>query len=380
MKQLNYSLLTLLLFLSCTAQQAVVEQELSIEVRLQQALDSIYAVHKDAVGLMLHVEAPDKHLSWSVAAGSGEKNSSEALDPKRPALIASNTKTYVSAAILKLVEAGNLTIDEPISGLISEQSERALIKDGYDTQAIQIKHLLSHTSGIIDYTTFDEFFNTTVERAPYRWTRDEQIALAMRLGEPLGGAGEQFSYSDTNYLLLTEVIEKKTGKPFFTAMRSLLDYEAMGLDETWFETLEDRPVDILPLVHQYVGAMGLDSYAIDVSFDLYGGGGIAATTEDLAQFAQALFAGEMFDNKEIRDLIFTEMPIVKAESQGYHFGLSRNDDIHGHIGYGHGGFWGTVVMYIPDMNTSIAVFVLERDKNALRGDILETVVRVLEEG
>ena len=68
-----------------------------------------------------------------------------------------------------------------------------------------------------------------------------------------------FKYSDTNYLLLSEIIESTTGEEFYTVMRRLLKYEELGLDETWFESLEDRPDSILPLVHQYVGAMDVNS-------------------------------------------------------------------------------------------------------------------------
>jgi CubicO group peptidase (beta-lactamase class C family) len=45
--------------------------------------------------------------------------------------------------------------------------------------------------------------------------------------------------------------------------------------------------------------------------------------------------------------------------------------------YGHGGFWGTVGQHVPELNASIAVFVLERDKREIRKDVLDAVGGVL---
>ena len=60
----------------------------------------------------------------------------------------------------------------------------------------------------------------------------------------------------------------------------------------------------------------------------------------------------------------------------YHLGLSE-DEYNGIKGFGHGGFWGTVVMYFPKLKTSIAVFVLEKDKEFLTREILEKMVKLM---
>jgi D-alanyl-D-alanine carboxypeptidase len=78
----------------------------TFQQRAQAVLDSVYRTDTTMVGLMLHVEAPDRSISWSGASGRSAKGG-EALHPEAPFLIASNIKTYVSATILRLVEEGN---------------------------------------------------------------------------------------------------------------------------------------------------------------------------------------------------------------------------------------------------------------------------------
>lgn len=370
--------LLLLFIASCSPTSHVTTEQKSEKSPFQVILDSIYAEHPQSLGIMLHVESPSKGISWSGAAGRGMKGDRSPLDPGRPALIASNTKTYVSAAILRLTEKGVISLSRPIQGLISDRSMGQLKKDGYDPARICIAHLLSHTSGISDYTGFDTFFDLTKEKAPYRWTRDEQIALAMREGEPLGVPGEVFSYADTNYLLLTEILESQTGQSFPQAIRGVLEFEKHGLNSTWFESLEERPDGTMERVHQYSGSMDLHSHDIDVSFDLYGGGGLAATTEDLARFSQILFHGGFFEASETLELIYTKVKTGDPEPSGYYMGISEME-VNGYKAYGHGGFWGTAVNYLPQLDASVSVFILERDERKLRLDVLESVVAHLSE-
>ena len=75
-----------------------------LEAKLQSALDAVYKTHPEAVGMLVHVEAPEKNISWSGAAGYANKETKATLSPDQPALIASSIKTYVAATMLRLVE------------------------------------------------------------------------------------------------------------------------------------------------------------------------------------------------------------------------------------------------------------------------------------
>jgi len=277
------------------------------------------------------------------------------LDYQQPILIASNTKPYVAAAILRLVEEGKLTIDQPIKNLLSRNTRTLFEKKGYDLHHITVKHLLSHTSGIQDYV--DEAYFQFVNLHPnYKWKKEEQVRRSLEIGDP-HPAGQKFSYGDINYLLLTEIIEQKMRKPFYTAMRGLLKYKELELTKTWFIDLEKYPENTMPLAHQYAKKYNWDSYDIDPSWDLYGGGGIAMTARETALFFQYLFSGKIIHDKKLLEAMHSYVlsPDQCRYCLGiYHFEMGFN-------AYYHGGWWGTDVIYSPESNATITVFTLQKD-------------------
>ena len=208
----------------------------------------------------------------------------------------------------------------------------------------------------------------------HRWSRDEQIQLATQFGDPHGQPGWGFAYADVNYLLATEIIEQQTGLPFYTAMRELLKYDELGLHKTWFYTLEAVPSGAEALAHQYWTSEGIDNHKVDPSFDLFGGGGIAATARDMTTFTQALFTGKVFDHRETLELMKRKMPMDQGENPHYYLGLSEST-LAKHTAIGHGGFWVTSSMYFPELETSIGVAIMDRDAKALRKDVFEMTVK-----
>jgi D-alanyl-D-alanine carboxypeptidase len=162
------------------------------------------------------------------------------------------------------------------------------------------------------------------------------------------------------------------------AMRELLYYKSLELNHTWVPTLEEKPVQTNTLVHQYWEAYEWDSYDIDVSVDLYGGGGIACTTSDLANFIDHLFNYEILQDSTVFNLIFTEIPTNDPEPNNYYFGISAYE-YQGLKAYGHSGFWGTIVLHFPDIETSIAVFILVSDKSGLNQEIINRTISILTE-
>jgi D-alanyl-D-alanine carboxypeptidase len=364
-----------LLFLTASLFLSACISTPSLESQFQSFIDSVYTANPASVGIMVHVEAPKHGISWSGASGHPGKDTLEALEADQPALIASNIKTYVSAAILKLVEEKKLSIELPIKDLLTEKTRTLFENGGYDLEAIRIKHLLSHTSGIQNYANMD-YIDFIDKNKAYRWTRDEQLERTVTTGPPLGPPAKLFNYSDANYLLLTEIIENITNKPFYNAMRELLKYNKLGFDHTWFPTLEEKPAGTKPLVHQYWGVSNWDSYDIDASIDLYGGGGIACPPKDLASFVYKLFNAEIISDTTILNLIFTEIKTDVPPLSPYYLGL-WSYGYQGIKGYGHSGFWGTIAIYFPDLEVSVAVFILEKDKSDLRNDIIERYLELL---
>jgi len=340
---------------------------------IKRLVDSTFNNNQDAFGLLIHVESFNKNISYTANAGFIDKTKKESLSKKNPVLIASNTKTYVAAAIMKLIEQNLLNLNQSIDSLITNESKNLLTGRGYKLDSISVRNLLSHTSGIKDYVD-SSYFAFLIQNPKYSWTRNEQIKLTAKKGKPSAKPGIEFSYGDINYLLLTEIIEKLTGKPFYQSIRELLTYDSLGLNSTWFAQLETPNSKVMQLAHQYWDKRKMDSYDYNPSWDLYGGGGIASTMEDMAKFYQNLFEGKII--KDSLTLSKMYQFVLPKEKSNYCLGL-RKIDFHGYIGYYHGGFWGTDVMYLPELKITIAATTNNKDKRDLNADLSYEIIKLM---
>lgn len=96
----------------------------------QKIIDSVYEKNPEMIGVLVHIESPK--ISWSYAKGFDGKNSKQNLNVRQPVLIASTTKTFMAATILRLAEKGKLNINQNIKNLITETSRMQLTKAGYN--------------------------------------------------------------------------------------------------------------------------------------------------------------------------------------------------------------------------------------------------------
>lgn len=359
---------TLLLLLFSNPSQSQTFQE-----NVQHFVDSVYAADPTATGFLIHIEAPDQQLSWSYATGRSNRNTPQKLLPNQPLLIASNTKPYVAATIMRLVEKGSINLDQPLEKLLTPRTEKLLSTAGYQLQRITVKHLLSHTSGIRDYVDAD-YFRFISSHKKYEWTRDEQIARAAKSGKPLAEAGDTFRYADVNYLLLTEIIERQTKTTFYDAMRTLLNYKELHLNETWFAKLEPIPVKTYPRAHQYWDEFKWDAYELDPSWDLFGGGGMISTVKEMALFFRYLFEEKVVKSRSVLELMTRDVP--PDLQTNYCLGI-RKIKVDGLTAYNHGGGLGTDVIYVPELNTTISVATLEAGHRPVALKIRDEMVRQL---
>ncbi|MFS4469904.1 serine hydrolase domain-containing protein [Chryseobacterium sp. T20] len=344
-----------------------------IQQKIKDIVDSTYAADPKAVGFALYVEAPDQNLSFSYAVGYSERETKQKLTADQPILIASTTKPYVAATILRLAEKGRLDINQPLKKYLTSKSDQVLSTAGYNTNSITLKHLLSHTSGIRDYVD-EGYFKFIGEHPQHAWTREEQIIRAAGLGKPLSNPGEGFHYADINFVLLTEVIENVTHQPYYKTMRKLLGYKKQGLKVTRFAKFENALENTAPQTHQYWDQFGWDTYNLDTSWDLYGGGGIVTNVKEMAIFFQQLFGGKIIKNKNVLAQMTTDVP--PNLEINYCLGI-RKVKYAGFLAYNHGGGLGTDAVYIPQLNASIAVVALEAGHRPVAVEISKKIAGLL---
>jgi len=351
MKNMYYlcHLLLFLLVFSCkTSKNSTV---VSLEKDLQHLLDT--SVNDKNIGILLHVESPNQGISWSGASGYADVSNKTKLINNQCFRIASVTKTFVACSILRLWEDNKLSLDDPVSKYISKTHFDILKKGNYDADKITINHLLTHSSGLFDHTNAKQYFEKIQADPSHVWTRTEQLEALINWGKPVGSLGEKFSYSDTGYILLGEIIERITGKSMNEAFSNLLYFKQLGLKNTKIEDALNPNNNPKNRIHQYID--GEDIYNWNCSIDLYGGGGLLSTTQDLALFYQGLFHHKVFKNKTTLDTMLattkyfsSEKPVIDYRKGIYFIKLKELDT------WTHSGYWGTQVVYIPSLNITIA--------------------------
>ncbi|UZO82557.1 beta-lactamase family protein [Aquimarina sp. ERC-38] len=331
-------------------------------------------------GVSMTVIASNLDINWSGAYGFDSTEKDHLLSAQQPFRVASITKTFVSVAILRLHENNKLSIDDPIADYISEEHQSILKADGYAPNQITIRHCLQHISGLFDYAEGNRDYIKEAKKNPRkRWTRTEQLQFAMDHGDPLGEPGTVYGYSDTGYILLGEIIEKVNNSTLAQGLRNLLSFEDLQLKDTWLESLEPRPKEALPEVHRYFD--NIDATLWDNSIDLYGGGGLYATTQDLAKFYHALFNHKIFREKETLSLMLSPNPITPEgkSNEDSRMGIGKITTEKSKIViYLHTGFWNTTVVHIPKYNASIAVNYTNKDSNNVLSGTLQIIKRLSE--
>ena len=314
---------------------------------LQRALEESLAGQPASPGMAAAVDRGRFH--WAGATGVLDRASGSPLRPNDGYRIASVTKTFTAAAILRLVEQGKVRLGASIERYLPRPYLRLLRADGYSTRAITVAMLLRHTAGLFEYGSSPEYGAAVTSDPGHRWSRIEQVRFAMRHGDPVSRPGRSFHYADTGYILLGQIIESVTGMRQAPAYRALLRFRRIGLRATYFESLERKPRGAGRQAHQYFG--DLDTFGvIDPSHDLYGGGGLVSTASEVNRFFRALFAGRVIGGRLLR--------VMKAARPGgYGMGLYRLEGTSAGTCFGHDGFWGAFTLYCPRRDTAVSVTV-----------------------
>lgn len=266
--------------------------------------------------------------------------------------VGSLTKTYVSAAILLLVEDGKVALNDSV-----EQHMPGLA----NTDGVTLRMLLNHTSGIFEHT-HDETFLADVHK---KWEPSELVDLALK-HERYATPGEAFNYSNTNYVLLGMIAEKVSGEELAQLIRSRL-LEPSKLSHTFLDGDEKLPSAL---------ATGYDQLGNDLTHSLHpstvwASGAMVSTAADLAEWMAALYGGDLL-NPSSRQLLVAD-PIEMPGGLAYGLGvlLSPPENTVGSgPALGHNGElngYGALALYFPERGLALAGIVDQdgADSNAL---------------
>jgi D-alanyl-D-alanine carboxypeptidase len=314
---------------------------------------SYLAANPQAPGIAVWVRCPALGLDWSHATGRAARgDDAPPMTAAHVFRLASNTKTYVAATVLRLAEDGRLSLAAPLGGLLPTGLATLLRGDGYDLDAITVSQVLSHTAGLADHSGDDRYGEAIIADPHHRWTPQEQVRRCVELFDPLGPSPAPYRYSDTGYVLLGAVVETVTGRPLAEAVRAELDFAALGLRSTWWEQLEPVPAHAGPRAHQHIGDHDVTDW--DPSFDLYGGGGLVADGRELGLFMRHLLEGRVLERES------SLATMTGGGTAPYRLGLMAMD-LDGHLAFGHQGFWNTFAFHLPGLDATLSGCILSHD-------------------
>lgn len=301
--------------------------------------------------VMAAVHAPRLGLHWRGALRGARGLDGDAVSPGLPFRIASVTKLYTAAAVLRLVEDGRLSLQATVGAAASADLAALLARGGHDPARITLSQLLAHTSGLPDHTHADGY-EQGVKSSPARvWTRHEQVQLAMEMGPPVAAPDLRCAYSDTGYVILGEVIEVATGQALGPSVRQLLGFDALALAHTYWEQ-QERGAQAGKMARQCLGAH--DTTGLDASFDLHGGGGLVSTVDDLCRFMSALLQGRVFRQASTLAAALLVPTVDRAAGTSVHSRLAMSLPMGAAAAWGHLGYWGCGVICCPDMDITVA--------------------------
>lgn len=258
--------------------------------------------------------------------------------------LASVSKTFTAMAILKLWENGQLDINNDLS----------LYFDKFPYPGTTIKMLLSHRSGLPNYTNYLDV---------YRWNKKKQVTNLDVLSTlytyhpPLQfSTGKHFAYCNTNYALLALIVEKVTGKAFPEYMRETF-FQPLGMNDTYIFQAHDEERS-LPSYEWNNRKYGLEFMDL-----VYGDKNVYSTVRDMLKWDQALYSGHLFNDSTLQ-AAFTGYSYEKKGARNYGLGWRLTEVDNGKKIVYHNGWWhGNNTVFIRLLEERATIIVLGNKYN-----------------
>ena len=267
-----------------------------IQTKVDEYMQAAIAVHSFSGSILLA-----QNGQAIVSKGYGMANVELAVPntPQTVFRLGSVTKQFTAVAIMILQERGKLRVSDPACQYLPECPAA--------WQPLTIRHLLTHTAGIPNYTNFPDF-----GRAAVLPTTSAEL-VGRLTDKPLEfPAGEKFAYSNSGYYLLGLIIERASGKSYADFLQEAV-FTPLAMTHTGY----DNPARILKHraagYSRQAGAIVNAAY-MDMSLP-YAAGGLYSTTGDLLRWDQALYTDTLVSKKSL-DEMFT------PDKGGYGYGWS----------------------------------------------------------
>jgi D-alanyl-D-alanine carboxypeptidase len=268
--------------------------------------------------------------------------------------VASVSKTFVAALMLDLAEEGRLSINDRV---------RRWLPTARVPWAVTIRQMLQHTSGLYDY-----FSNPTIDAALMAdkrrvWTASRALSY---MRAPYFTAGTGWHYSNSNYVLLGQIVQRVTGRTVATELRRRF-IDPLGLSRTFMQGVETRRGTVATAYAQqgwgtsvrWINQSDGTPIAPWTSLTTAAGnaGAIASSSRDLAVWARALYGGAVLEPASLAAMEDVSPSVALHAPRRYGLGVME-EWFGGRRTYGHNGRLNgsrSSIRYLPAYGFTIAV-------------------------
>lgn len=311
-------------------------------------------IKKGIPGVQIMVKSP---AGWYVVnAGYAKVEEKKPMQDRMVSWLYSISKTYTAVLVMKMKEKGKIALDSSIQRYLPARIAGQLPQ----AKAITVRMLLSHTSGFSNFTESPAYFLGQFNHPLQQPGIEKQLEYVYK--EPMiFEPGTDFLYSNTNYLLLTLILENLSGKSWAELLHSEI-VQPLELHDTYY-----------PVTQEQVKTLGFPNYYFErfnngvlenctqwnhsLSYNLVGYGGVAANGTDVIRFMEALIGGKLLSQKSL-DEMRTWIKGKQSTEAEYGLGLEYFEYEKGVPTYGHEGDnigSTTEVLYIPSKQTYVFI-------------------------
>ena len=314
-----------------------VEYGHSVQQHLNEAFSSLYETETtNLLGASAAIITPDGALHTSTMGRSNPWNN-EAVSPNHRYRVASVSKLFTSALILRLVEEGRFQLDDKLYDYLP-------LENIPYSKEVTIRQLLSHTAGVIDHLNHPSFYRGNWK---YRTWKASDIHYFASRRHARFKPGQGYAYSNTGFYLLGELIEKVLEKPLEEAYQEYI-FDPLNLQQTIYDDFSTR--------RHKIDSLAENGRAYEYHQSAVGAAGaIVSTPSDIARFGYALYTGKLVSDTSLQEMIKD----IGNAAGGDHYGLGmRLWDDNGILHMGHTGAlmgYRAILMYLPEYGVTIAL-------------------------
>jgi len=275
------------------------------------------------------------------------------LDSHTPFYLASVSKQFTAAGVMKLQEMGKLSIDDPITKYLT------LMPNVYTR--VTIRHLLNHTGGLPDYLSASYVAPGTTNLDVY----NSLITKKKLLFEP----GSKYRYSNSGYVILAMIIEVAAGKRIDKFYREKI-FEPLKMYNTFVFT---------PANNTTYRAFGYSIKQRNDDYDLLtiGDGGFYSTSMDLFIWLEALNSGRVLTEKSIQTM-YTPVTMTSGRIKRYGFGWELGSNLNGPLVYHTGELAGFRTYIERQLTTDATIIILTNNSFSQMNSLRNVLVKVLD--